>query len=428
MKFPYNDKVLEHFKNPKNVGKIENADGKAMVGSPACGDMVALYINVDEATDQEKAIQPVLDSIRFTQPAQADPKLNATVRFESPAFSLTAAEGWRIQKNPGKNPPDMLAEAVQQGNFDGSLSLYYSPIPKDERSLSNTDRLKEKTKNLGSNKLVTKNDQVVLGGLPGFLYAYEYEGDTVQEMKKHLMILVQNGTYEFDFEYDDLTTAFDANIPAIKQMLDSFTFNGKTTKDKTLHEYGSLGFTFGDIQYHSYASAISDLADKGLVTGDKNGNFRPEAPMARAEALKMILDSKNFLETEKDSGKAVDFKTTKAKTKLPFKDLKSDSLFAPYVRYALEKKIMQGFSDKTFRPNQALTLAEALKILLNVFEIPVWKGDTDPWTKKYMDKGYELGLMPYGMRDPNQALTRAETAYLVSQVFKKADNQFMFGY
>ncbi len=50
MKFPYNDLVLEHFKNPKNVGKIDDPDGKAMVGSPACGDMVAVYIKVDEAT------------------------------------------------------------------------------------------------------------------------------------------------------------------------------------------------------------------------------------------------------------------------------------------------------------------------------------------------------------------------------------------
>jgi len=48
MKFPYNEKVLEHFKNPKNVGKIEDADGKAVVGSPACGDMVAVYIKVEE--------------------------------------------------------------------------------------------------------------------------------------------------------------------------------------------------------------------------------------------------------------------------------------------------------------------------------------------------------------------------------------------
>lgn len=50
MKFPYNEKVLEHFKNPRNVGKIEDADGKSMVGSPACGDMVAVYIKVDAAT------------------------------------------------------------------------------------------------------------------------------------------------------------------------------------------------------------------------------------------------------------------------------------------------------------------------------------------------------------------------------------------
>jgi len=48
MKFPYGEKVLEHFKNPQNVGKIEDADGKAIVGSPACGDMVAVYLKVDE--------------------------------------------------------------------------------------------------------------------------------------------------------------------------------------------------------------------------------------------------------------------------------------------------------------------------------------------------------------------------------------------
>jgi nitrogen fixation NifU-like protein len=47
MKFPYSEKVLEHFRHPRNVGKIENPDGNAMEGSPACGDMVAVYIKVD---------------------------------------------------------------------------------------------------------------------------------------------------------------------------------------------------------------------------------------------------------------------------------------------------------------------------------------------------------------------------------------------
>jgi len=50
MKFPYSEKVLEHFRHPRNVGKIEDADGKAVEGSPACGDMVAVYIKVDSET------------------------------------------------------------------------------------------------------------------------------------------------------------------------------------------------------------------------------------------------------------------------------------------------------------------------------------------------------------------------------------------
>ncbi len=50
MKSPYSETVLEHFRHPHNVGKIEDADGKAVEGSPACGDMVAVYIDVDPKT------------------------------------------------------------------------------------------------------------------------------------------------------------------------------------------------------------------------------------------------------------------------------------------------------------------------------------------------------------------------------------------
>lgn len=57
MKFPYNEKVLEHFRNPRNVGSIEDADGKATEGSPACGDMVSVYIKVDEHTKKIKDVK-----------------------------------------------------------------------------------------------------------------------------------------------------------------------------------------------------------------------------------------------------------------------------------------------------------------------------------------------------------------------------------
>ena len=49
-KFPYNETVLEHFKHPHNVGELEDPDGKAIEGSPACGDMVSVTIKVDPET------------------------------------------------------------------------------------------------------------------------------------------------------------------------------------------------------------------------------------------------------------------------------------------------------------------------------------------------------------------------------------------
>lgn len=47
----YSDIVLEHFRNPRNVGVIENPDGFAIEGSPACGDQIAVYIKVDKETN-----------------------------------------------------------------------------------------------------------------------------------------------------------------------------------------------------------------------------------------------------------------------------------------------------------------------------------------------------------------------------------------
>jgi nitrogen fixation NifU-like protein len=46
----YSEKVMEHFKNPRNVGEIENADGIGHVGNPVCGDIMELYIKVNGST------------------------------------------------------------------------------------------------------------------------------------------------------------------------------------------------------------------------------------------------------------------------------------------------------------------------------------------------------------------------------------------
>ncbi len=43
----YSEKVMDHFKNPRNVGKIEDADGVGEVGNAVCGDIMKMYIKVE---------------------------------------------------------------------------------------------------------------------------------------------------------------------------------------------------------------------------------------------------------------------------------------------------------------------------------------------------------------------------------------------
>ncbi len=43
----YNDKVIETFKNPKNVGEIENADGVGTVGNASCGDIMQISLKIE---------------------------------------------------------------------------------------------------------------------------------------------------------------------------------------------------------------------------------------------------------------------------------------------------------------------------------------------------------------------------------------------
>jgi nitrogen fixation NifU-like protein len=44
----YSETVMEHFKNPRNVGTLEDADGVGEVGNPVCGDMMTFYIKVKD--------------------------------------------------------------------------------------------------------------------------------------------------------------------------------------------------------------------------------------------------------------------------------------------------------------------------------------------------------------------------------------------
>lgn len=46
----YSEKVMDHFRNPRNVGSMENADGVGEVGNGKCGDIMKIYLKIDNNT------------------------------------------------------------------------------------------------------------------------------------------------------------------------------------------------------------------------------------------------------------------------------------------------------------------------------------------------------------------------------------------
>jgi len=51
----YSEKVMDHFKNPRNVGEIENADGVGEIGNPACGDIMKIFLKINDEQIIENA-------------------------------------------------------------------------------------------------------------------------------------------------------------------------------------------------------------------------------------------------------------------------------------------------------------------------------------------------------------------------------------
>jgi nitrogen fixation NifU-like protein len=56
----YNEKVMDHFRNPRNQGRIEDASGIGEVGNPICGDMMKIYIKIKKEENKE-----IIEDIKF---------------------------------------------------------------------------------------------------------------------------------------------------------------------------------------------------------------------------------------------------------------------------------------------------------------------------------------------------------------------------
>ncbi len=150
---------------------------------------------------------------------------------------------------------------------------------------------------------------------------------------------------------------------------------------------------FSDVDLNTKnAEAISYLKSVNIISGYDDGSFKPENPLNRAELLKILVNS--ALPT--GEGDKID----KTKYRNCFPDV-GQEWFAKYVCLAKEKGWVSGYPDGTFKPSNEINKVEAMKMLLETFQIPLAKPKTNPfsdvnteaWYSKYIETAKNMGIL-----------------------------------
>ena len=114
--------------------------------------------------------------------------------------------------------------------------------------------------------------------------------------------------------------------------------------------------TFSDVNESTqFGEAIYELVDDGVLNGYEDGTFKPDGTITRAEFAKVIGVS------TQGSNALWDAKETR------FSDM-AGHWAVPYVAYASNAGIINGYEDGSFRPDQAITRAEAFTVYYRVLK------------------------------------------------------------
>lgn len=155
--------------------------------------------------------------------------------------------------------------------------------------------------------------------------------------------------------------------------------------------------TFTDASVSPYGSAITGLAERGIVEGYADGTFRPNATINRAEFLKILMEAR-FPGRQADDLRCF--------TDL---DVKTPQWYARTTCSAAELGIVQGYADGTFKPDRTVQLDEALKMALLTYGINPMRTD-GPWYEAFITEARNRGILLNLLSDPAHKITRGEMA------------------
>ena len=177
---------------------------------------------------------------------------------------------------------------------------------------------------------------------------------------------------------------------------------------------GISAFAFSDTKGHTYENAANFISEKGIIKGYGDGTFRPQNNITRAEAAVIIC---------RVAGKEKSAEKNTAKKK--FSDVSSGHWASCYINYASgELKILNGYSDGTFKPDNTLSWDEAVKIivcLLGAEDEAAMYPPYSNWAECYYQVGISRGYLTNIKIYKGRPIKRGELAEIVSRAFYSAE-------
>ncbi|WP_370002032.1 S-layer homology domain-containing protein [Paenibacillus sp. RC84] len=235
-------------------------------------------------------------------------------------------------------------------------------------------------------------------------------------------VLNQAKTTAFLYNETTKTMTF---VPAFYSFSDGKTDVMVKRQGNSIYGVLELNKTFSDIKGHWAESNITMLANKLVVDGVTNTTFQPDRSVTRAEFAAMLVRSLGIQNTGGSS---------------TFKDVASNQWYADVVATAAKLKLVDGYEDGTFRPNNQITREELSAMVVRALSYAgvntsteITKGQamltkfkdshTIVWAKDEIAAALSLGIID-GMTsttiEPLQQATRAQSATMLKRFLTAA--------
>ena len=179
----------------------------------------------------------------------------------------------------------------------------------------------------------------------------------------------------------------------------------------------SAAGTYKDVPAtHKAAESIKYLTEREIITGFTDNTFRPEVAVTRAEASRIITGATTYV--------GVYYPATNQRKMASFTDLRKNHWYTESITSMYKNRLLNGFSSKSFRPEEAVTKAQLAKIISDAFQmknVSVKLKYTDVkvkgWYEPAVKNLFAAGIITDSGTQfkPNHKMSRAEVSQYVER-------------